>query len=169
MGKPREKMPNRISLRPATDDDREFLLRVYEFAREIELSSVPWDETMKRSFVEQQFEAQVTYYLAEYPAARHDVIILSESGEPVGRLYVNRTTEQIAILDFTVLPNFRGRGVGSSVVRELIAEAHVSGRAVQVYVETFNPSRLFFINRGFEEKETDGINTRFVWDRKSIE
>ena len=158
-----EKMANEIGLRPATDYDREFLLRVYEASRDIELSMVPWDEAMKRKFIEHQFDAQLSHYSTEYPAARHDVITLMDTGEPVGRLYVNRTPEQISVLDFTVLPEFRGRGIGSSIVEELTREALASRRRVQIYVETFNPSKQFFIDRGFAEKEADGINIRFVW------
>jgi ribosomal protein S18 acetylase RimI-like enzyme len=151
-----------IETRPVTSEDRDFLIKVYEAARAIELSMVPWDAAMKRAFVEHQFDAQLLYYATEYPDARHDVITLSVTGEHVGRIYVNRTPDQIAILDITVLPEFRRRGIGSAVIGELIREAEVSRRAVRVYVETFNPSQKFFLSRGFAVENDDGFNLRLV-------
>jgi N-acetylglutamate synthase-like GNAT family acetyltransferase len=154
---------DKISFRPPTDEDREFLLRVYASSRETELSMVPWDDATKYAFVEHQFDAQTSHYLKEYPAARHDVIVLSESGEPAGRLYVNRSSEQISIMDIAILPEFRGGGIGSSIVADLVDEARRSKSAVQVYIETFNPSRGFFIKRGFTVVSDDGMNVRLIW------
>lgn len=118
---------------------------------------------MKRAFVEHQFDAQTVYYVSQFPAARHDLITLSETGESVGRLYVDRSDEMISILDITVLPEYRCRGIGSDVIGRLIDEARESGRNLQVHVETFNPSQSFFKARGFDTKGDDGLNLRLVW------
>lgn len=150
-------------LRPAADDDREFLLHVYECSRETELSMVPWDEKLKRAFVEHQFDAQTAHYSSTYPAARHDIVILAESEERVGRLYVNRSPTRISILDITILPQYRQRGIGSSLIAEMIQEASRANLEVQVYVETFNPSLQFFKSRGFAVEDDDGMNFRLVW------
>jgi ribosomal protein S18 acetylase RimI-like enzyme len=157
-----------ISFRLVTSDDHEVLLRVYASSREIELSMVPWDDETKRAFIEHQFNAQTSHYAKEYPAARHDVIVLCETGETVGRLYVNRTGEQISILDITILPEFRRRGIGSEVLARLVEEAQTTGRTVRVYVETFNPSQQFFIKRKFTVMNDDGMNLRLVWQSKKV-
>ena len=155
-----------VGLRPVIAQDREFLLKVYECGREIELSMVPWDPELKLSFIEHQFDAQTTYYSSEFPSAQHDIIVLSDSGEQVGRLYVDRREEKIAILDLAVLSEYRRRGIGSAVVDGLIEEARVSGRTVEVYVETFNPSQNFFISLGFKVENDEGVNLKFVWNGK---
>ena len=164
---PQTKINDNVTLRPVTDADREFLLAVYASAREIELAMVPWDHEMKRVFVENQFDAQTSYYSSEFPDARHDIITLA--GEQVGRVYVNHGSEQISILDITVLSQYRCRGIGSAVVDALVAEARESDRSVGIYVENSNPSKEFFMLRGFELKEEDGVNLRLVWnpDKKS--
>lgn len=155
-----------VELRPVTAQDREFLLKVYECGREIELSMVPWEPELKRAFIEHQFDAQTTYYASEFPNARHDIILLSNSGEQVGRLYVDRREAKIAILDLAVLSEYRRRGIGSAVVDGLIEEARGSGKTVEVYVETFNPSQNFFTALGFEIENDDGVNLKFVWNGK---
>jgi ribosomal protein S18 acetylase RimI-like enzyme len=156
-----------VSLEPVSPGDREFLLRVYECSREIELSMVPWDDATKRTFVEHQFDAQTSHYSSEYPEAKHYVIMLSQGGEQAGRLWVNRTESEIAILDVTVLPEFRRRGIGSSIVGSLVDEAQSTGKSVRVYVETFNPAQEFFANRDFIVESSDGINAKFVRYAKS--
>src|SRR4030095_6492167 len=158
-----EDRTTKFDLRPVTGDDRDFLLRVYECSREIELAMVPWDEAMKRAFVEHQFDAQTVHYSSEYPTARHDVILSSETGEQVGRLNVNRSDERISILDVTIISEYRRRGIGSAVIAALVDEGRESKRSVQVYVETFNPSQQFFLSRGFDLEDEEGFNLKLVW------
>lgn len=150
--------PN-ITLRPATAGDREILLAVYAASRAIELSMVPWDEEQKRTFVVHQFDAQTDYYTKTFPAATHDVI--EADGEPAGRLYVDRRNDEIAILDITVLPPFRRRGIGTHLIRNLQNEA--AERIVSVFVEGFNPSLQLFEKLGFTAVSNDDVNLRLEW------
>jgi GNAT superfamily N-acetyltransferase len=151
-------------LRAVTHEDREFLLSVYESSRETELSMVQWDDPTRLAFVVHQFDAQTTYYASEYPDARHEVIALAENGEPIGRIYVNRSPDRISILDVTILPTYRRRGIGSVLIAGLIEEARSTERPLQIYVECFNPSRSFFLSRGFVIENDDGFNLRLVWN-----
>jgi N-acetylglutamate synthase-like GNAT family acetyltransferase len=152
---------NRISLRRATVDDRDFLLRVYAASRETELSVLPFDEAQKRAFVEHQLDAQTLYYQEKYPDATHEVILLE--GEPVGRVYVNRGDNLISILDLAVLAEHRKKGIGTHIVKNLQSEASASDKRVCVYVETFNPSQKLFRELGFELVESDEVNLYFEW------
>lgn len=155
------KIENEISLRPVTGDDREFLLGVYAAGRETEFSVLPFDEAQKRAFCEQQLDAQTTYYSEKYPHGTHDVILAS--GEPVGRVYVNRGDALISILDFAILGEHRKKGIGTHIVRSLQTEANDVNKRVGVYVETYNPSQEFFRGLGFELVESDEVNLYFEW------
>lgn len=150
-----------ITMRPVTPEDREFLLTVYASSRESELAMVPWDEAMKRLFVEHQYGAQTAHYLEVYPSATHDIVLTD--GVPCGRLYVNRSEAEIAILDINVLPEFRRRGIGTHIIEGLKAEA--AGRSVRVYVESYNPSQKLFSELGFEPEavEPDAVHILFRW------
>ena len=150
-----------ITLRPITDDDREFLLRVYEASRETELSAVQWDAGLKRTFMEHQFDAQDAHYRKHYAGATFDIVLYG--GEPCGRLLVHRGDSQFAIMDLTVLPDYRGRGIGGEMVHRIVGEAGDSGRSVRVFLETFNPHQAFFQKRGFAVVEDDGVSRRYEW------
>ena len=150
-----------ISMRPVTPDDREFLLSVYAASREAELEMLPWDDALKRGFVEHQFGAQSAHYLEKYPLGTHDILLVD--GVPCGRLYVDRGESEIAILDIIVLPDFQRRGIGTTVVEGLKAEA--GKRSVRVYIEKFNPSQKLFSELGFKPETTDAdaIHILFRW------
>lgn len=150
-----------IALFPAADGDREFLLQVYTVSREADLSMTHWDNAQKRAFAEHQLDAQTYTYRVKYPSAAHDIIWYD--GKPVGRLYVDRGVEQIAILDITVLPEYRRKGIGTELVRNLQNEAAATNRSVRIYLEQFNPSQKLFRKLGFDVVPDDGIDLRFEW------
>ena len=150
-----------ITLRPVTDEDREFLLDVYASGREIELAAVQWDDAMKRAFVEHQYGAQDSHYKTEYPGSTHEIILYR--GEPVGRLYLHRSPETIAILDMAVLPPFRKLGIATTLAKRLQAEAASDRLSVRIFLETFNPARALVTRLGFKQTSDDGMSRRYDW------
>jgi RimJ/RimL family protein N-acetyltransferase len=143
-----------IHLRPATDADLPLLFQLYASTREMELAQVPWSAKQKQAFLEMQFAAQRRSYSSTHPHAAHDMICVD--GEPLGRLYLDRA-ENFHILDITVAPARRNQGIGSEVLRRIIAEAEQAGRSVSIYTEMFNPSMRLFERLGFRHKSVDGF------------
>ena len=116
---------------------------------------MPWDEEVKRAFLTQQFEAQDAYYREHYTGTSYDVILAD--GEPAGRLYVARWPDEIRIVDIALLPDFRGRGLGSALLADLIAEADDAGKPLSIHVEMNNPARPWYERLGFEEAGEFGV------------
>jgi ribosomal protein S18 acetylase RimI-like enzyme len=143
------------SLRPVEDADRDFLVDLYGSTREDELAHVPWDGAAKRAFVEQQFSAQDAHYRANYPGATLDVVEVD--GRPAGRLYVYRGRGDIRIMDIVLAPEFRGRGIGTALLDDLIAEAEASGRKLSIHVEMNNPARTLYDRLGFRPVGEHGV------------
>ena len=143
------------TLRPATEADRDFLLSVYAGTREEELAQVEWEEGAREAFLEHQFSAQDHHYRTNYPGATLDVIEVD--GEPAGRLYVHRGPEDIRIMDIALVPAFRGRGIGTSFLTDLMEEAGASGRSLSIHVELNNPARRLYERLGFRHAEDRGV------------
>jgi ribosomal protein S18 acetylase RimI-like enzyme len=143
------------SLRPVAGDDRAFLVELYGSVREPELAHVPWDDATRRAFVEHQFAAQDAHYRQNYPGATLDVIEVD--GERAGRLYVHRGPSDIRIMDIALAPAFRGRGIGTGLLRGLIAEARASGRKLSIHVEMNNPARTLYERLGFRPAGEHGV------------
>jgi ribosomal protein S18 acetylase RimI-like enzyme len=152
---PRAASAGAVALRPVAEGDREFLVDLYGSVRAAELAHLPWNEAMRRAFVEQQFAAQDAHYREHYPGATLDVIEID--GEPAGRLYVHRGPSDIRIMDIALAPADRGRGIGSDLLRSLISEAEASGRTLSIHVEANNPARRLYERLGFGPAGEHGV------------
>lgn len=144
-----------ITLRPITDLDLEFLYRLYASTREEELAVVSWTPEQKEIFLRQQFNAQHRFWQENYAGSSFDLVL--RGGLPAGRLYVARWTREIRIVDIALLPDHRGGGVGTRLLREIFVEADAAGKAVSVHVEAFNPARRLYERLGFAQKEDKGV------------
>ena len=122
---------------------------------------VPWDEASKSAFLTLQFEAQHRDYRSRFPAACFDVI--EWEGRPVGRLYVDRSGGETRILDITILPQHRGRGLGSALLRGVMQESEASGLPVIIHVEQHNPARRLYERLGFETVVDGGVYRLMQW------
>ena len=110
---------------------------------------MPWDEAAKRAFVAQQFNAQDAWYREHYHDTSYDVILAGD--EPAGRLYVARWQAEIRIVDIALLPPYRGRGLGTALLRRLMDEADEGQKSLTIHVETNNPARSLYDRLGFRE------------------
>ena len=146
----------KITLRPVTEADEEFLFSVYASSRAEEMARVPWNAEQKAAFLRMQFTAQTQHYAAEHPEAAHEIICAA--GTPVGRIYLDQSSEAAHILDITVLSEHRNGGIGSFVLRQVMDEAARAGKPVTIYIENFNPSRRLFSRLGFEQVEEKGFH-----------
>ena len=97
--------------------------------------------------MEQQFEAQDAHWRAHYRDTSWDVILAGD--EPAGRLYVARWEGEIRIVDIALLPPFRGRGLGTALLRGLMDEADAAGKPLTIHVEAGNPARSLYERLGF--------------------
>ena len=145
-----------ITLRDVTAEDEALLREIYACTRAHELAIVPWSNEQREAFLRFQFDAQDSYYRAQFPDASYQLIF--NDADAVGRLYVFRDASEIRILDITVLPQYRNAGIGTSLIRDLIAEADRSGKASTIWVEQFNPSQALFRRLGFAMIQDDGYN-----------
>lgn len=150
-----------VTLRPAAADDEPLLRRVYASARADELAPVPWPEEAKTAFLDQQFDAQDVHYHTYYPDASFEVIVVD--GEPAGRLYVHRSANELRVMDIALLPQFRGRGVGTGLLRDLLAEAFAAGRRVGLHVEKSNPALRLYQRLGFVVDQDKGVYLYLTW------
>jgi ribosomal protein S18 acetylase RimI-like enzyme len=147
-----------VALRPAVEDDYAFFARVYASTREEELAALPWPEEHKRAFLAQQFAAQTAHYAKHYADASFQVVLVD--GERAGRLIVARREGAIRIVDIALMPDHRGRGIGTGLLRPLLAEADETRAVVSINVAPFNPALRLYERLGFVAVESDGASVR---------
>jgi ribosomal protein S18 acetylase RimI-like enzyme len=134
-----------IALRPVQAADRPFLLTLFASSRP-DLALLP------EPLVRLQFEAQH----AAYARARRSVVVVDDVD--AGRLYV----EGERVVDITLLPEFRGRGIGTSLLEGLMDER------VSLSVACLNPARALYERLGFRVVSDDGAYLSMVWTPRTV-
>lgn len=154
-------MTEAITLRPIGPEDETFLYEVYASTRVTELAQVPWNDEQKAAFLRMQFTAQHQYYQEHYPRAAFDVILVS--GEPAGRLYVHRGTDELRIVEIAILPAWRNRRVGTHLIGALQTEAALARKPLRIHVERLNPALSLYERLGFQAIEDRGVYLFLEW------
>jgi GNAT superfamily N-acetyltransferase len=158
------RLPNggEVELRQVTAEDKGFLLSVYASTRAEELAQVPWSDEQKAAFVRWQFDLQQKEYAANYPGIEYEVILVDQ--QPAGRIWISRDDEQIRLLDITLLGEFQNRGVGTVLLRGLIAEAVRANKRLRHMVFVLNTdARRFYERLGFVVFEEVGAYLHMEW------
>ena len=80
---------------------------------------------------------QEQHYEREFPLAERSLIMVGR--ERAGRLIIDRRGDEIHIVDISILPEHRGRGVGSALIEERAGRGRIerpAGPAARGVVES---------------------------------
>lgn len=138
------------SLRTATTDDRDFLRELFASTRADEEPIKHWPAVHRRRFLELQHEAQTAHYRNRFASAERWIIDVA--GENAGRLILNKTAGDVRVVDISLLPGYRGRGLGTAVLRAVFAQAAVTGASVSLSVLVNSPALRLYRQLGFHER-----------------
>jgi GNAT superfamily N-acetyltransferase len=156
-----------VSLRVSGPEDEGFMRSVYAGTRDDELRIVNWTEEQKQAFVQMQFDAQRQHYLIHYPQAEYYVI--EKEGKPIGRMIVDRSKSIIFLIDIALLPEYRNAGIGTTLMKDLMAEVEKKNGALRLHVETFNPVMKLYERLGFVKSGELGVYHEMIWRPKAYE
>lgn len=131
-----------ISLRAFQKDDRDLVARI--------------TETTMRGYVEETFGAWVeeTHCKAIDQMTSEDCQIIQIDGEDVGVLVVERHKSHIQLDTLYLLPEAQSKGIGTTLLRELQAEARLKNVPLRLRVLKCNPARLWYEREGFTTVDT---------------
>ncbi|MEV4755869.1 GNAT family N-acetyltransferase [Micromonospora sp. NPDC049559] len=141
-----------IRLRPATAADSEFCYRLHRAAMGCYVEAIwGWDETEQRGYHERGFD----------PAGTRIVVV---DGRDCGSLSVEYRPAEIYLGRIELQPNRQGRGIGTRLIRQLLAEAAARRQPLVLDVLTVNRRAYALYRRlGFTEVARhgkDGIRIR---------
>ena len=151
----------KIDLRPTRDEDERFLFELYASTRVDEMALVDWDRSQQESFLHMQFKAQQSSYSAQFPNADYRIVVLD--GRAAGRLIVDRSGEDILLLDIALLAELRNAGIGSVLMKQIMDEAARVQKPVKLHVEMFNRARRLYERLGFKPTGDNGIYLEMAW------
>jgi GNAT superfamily N-acetyltransferase len=158
-----------LTLRHAGETDRAFLQTLFASFRAEEMALLPWTQPQKDAFLAEQFRLQHHHFVSYFSGADFWIVERSHrAGEnsPVGRFYLDRSTPLWRVIDIGFLPEARGRGFGSALLRRAQASAvEANAAGVDLHVLRTNPrAQMLYRGLGFQaEGEPEGYHQRMVW------
>src|SRR5512141_1034465 len=117
-------------LRTAQPTDVDFEQFLYASTRE---DLRPLGPEVFDGLVGMQFRAQSMSIRLDHPRAERNIVMVDDT--PVGRLVTDTSADHVELIDIALLPEYRNHGIGTSVLRGVLAQADRIGRAVRLHVE----------------------------------
>lgn len=148
------RLPAPLSLRRVDAESAPFLFELYGSTRGDLPAGGAADDALSK-LLRHQFEMREAQYRQRYPNAADDLILLGE--ERVGRLSVDASGDEIVLIDISFLPAVRNRGLGTTVLQNLVDEAEAQKRAIRLSVARENPATGLYDRFGFEILADDGV------------
>jgi ribosomal protein S18 acetylase RimI-like enzyme len=127
-----------LRLRAASCSDAEFIYRLVE--------------TTMRGYVEKvwgSFSEDYTRKHTEEAIASRSYSVIELDGDDIGALAVERHDTHIQLTQLYILPAHQNRGIGTYLVRQVIAEARDAQKPLRLRVLSVNPARRLYEREGF--------------------
>lgn len=146
-----------VTLRPESHRDEPFIRQLNLETIAADLGASAWPEPMRSHLLGVQYAGRRQSHRMNFPAAASHVI--EANGADAGWVVVNTTPDEVRVVEIMVLPALHGRGIGTAVLREILAAAAVSGKPVRLNVYITNHAAIRLYERlGF--RRTGGDETQ---------
>jgi ribosomal protein S18 acetylase RimI-like enzyme len=141
-------------IRLAAPTDEPFVRHLYKSSRTAEFAAATLPPSALDTLLDQQFGAQGRGYAAQFPEAV--TLIIVHDARPIGRLILHADHARWRIVDIVLLPEARGRGVGTDVLEALVRAARNAGAAaLDLSVLATNvAARRLYARLGFEPRDS---------------
>ena len=138
-----------ITIRKADAVDSDFVFAVKKAAfREYVEQVEGWDDTHQRGLHNKRFDSQ-------------DFRIIQFQGNDIGFFSSSCTADSLKVYQFFIHPECQGRGIGSACMTRILADANVSGKAVNLKVLKINTRGIAFYQRlGFLIVDEDSTHVQ---------
>lgn len=109
-----------------------------------------------------QYEARNQDYRRRFPDAEWSTIVVD--GALAGTLIVDEADSEWHVVDVALHPDFRGRGVGTELMGQVVARAAAAGKPIRLTVGLGNPARRLYERLGFVEIDNNGMDAVMRWE-----
>jgi ribosomal protein S18 acetylase RimI-like enzyme len=150
-----------ISRRPLTVDDEPFIKRLIEEVVADELGARLWPDAVRAPLLDIQYRARRRGFRDAFPGATEEIV--QRDGEAAGWLVTARDAESIRVVDIALLPQERGKGLGTACIRDLQAEAERAAAILRLSVVRMNAAARLYERLGFRVTGGDEIRYAMEW------
>jgi GNAT superfamily N-acetyltransferase len=100
----------------------------------------------------QQVTFRETAYRTDYPAAMRRIVVAQDS--PIGRIVVDWSADDAALIDIAVLPDRQGAGVATAMMGAYLDVVDHRGQFAALQVMRANPALHWYARLGFAPVES---------------
>ncbi|HMQ51901.1 MAG TPA: GNAT family N-acetyltransferase [Anaerolineae bacterium] len=135
----RLQLPPDLSLRPAAENDADFLFDVIKASMATYIDQIyGWNDAR-----------QYVYFQRSFDPAEHQIIVYR--GQDIGRWAIRVGETAVFLANIQLLPAYQGQGLGSILIRALMQAAQEIELDVSLQVLKSNPAALRLYERlGFQ-------------------
>jgi ribosomal protein S18 acetylase RimI-like enzyme len=155
----------RISLRPATPEDADFLRNLFAADKAAEFAVQGFPEAVYQPLIDMQYRGRAATYFAHHPNAESWIICLDE--RPAGNYLLDKSEglPGARIIDLAVLPPDRNHGLATQVLQQLQQQAAAEGSSLRLRVEKQNPALRLYTRLGFKTIDEDELSFEMLWQQ----
>jgi ribosomal protein S18 acetylase RimI-like enzyme len=150
-----------ITLRPTKETDAPFLRQLFESWKADDFGLTKLDPVSFAMLIDIQWLAHSRSGAATRPGAESRIVVVD--GQDAGHLVVERSPGLIHLSEIALLPDWRNRGLGQILVKQLQDEARASGAEIRLHVARHNPAQRFYGRLNFTPVENHGAQLPMVW------
>ena len=151
----------RITTRPSVAEDSAFMLELYASNSKQQLDDLGWSIGSQRTFVIMEAQAEEYHRARQYPGM--DRLTICVDDMPVGRLLVCLRHNILHLVDLSLLPRYRGLGIGTQLMGEIIGEARNARVPIKVRVNRDSGTVRFVERLGFGSPTELGRQIEYTW------
>ena len=145
-----------LALRPESSSDEDFIRRLILETVAEELGASAWPEPMRGHLLGMQYMARRQSHRANFPHAASAVI--EADGRDAGWIVVMTMRHEVRLVEIMVAAEFRGQGIGSAAIGEVLASAQSAGTPVRLHVNVTNSGAIRLYERlGFRRIGGDEV------------
>jgi GNAT superfamily N-acetyltransferase len=145
-----------VTLRPESPHDEPFLRSLIHATIAGELGASQWPEPMRSHLLGIQYTARRQLHRTNFPEAASYVV--DADGADAGWAVVTTMPYQIQLVEIMILPELRGKGIGTAAIRQILATAAAAGKPVRLNVNVTNHAAIELYQRlGFRRIEGDEV------------
>jgi GNAT superfamily N-acetyltransferase len=160
-----------LKLRPARPEDEPFLrgLRGQVDSDRLFMNFWRGDDANdeKRKILDLQFRAQGAYHNMLKANWETKENIIEMDAVPIGRFVVTGGREELRLVEIAIVPEWRGKGLGQTIIASTMQECAKSSRVMRLCVEKSNIRALkLYVSQGFYALEDNGSHFVMEWNPK---
>lgn len=148
-------------LRRAEPEHEPFMFRLYASQQTV-AAACALDEAQREQLARMQFRARNLAYAASFPDAVCK-LVCSPGGHPFGRLLAAELGHALHVIDISLLPEQRNKGVGGQILRDLQRGCIQSEKRITLQVPCVSPACRLYERLGFRCTSAGEVYAYMEW------